>query len=119
MSALMKDGGLILISLRRKDDKEQHEFISIYEIDYVEVDGHFLIVHARNKEYVTYKSLTGFEQAIKDDALIRIHQSYLVNYRYIHSYRTNKGKRPIITLKNNKKIVINTKYQNALKNYAI
>lgn len=88
----------ILAELKLVDKKITISFIerkctfSIKRLQYVESNLHKLTFHIIEKEIVNYtlkESLNNMERELNDESLLRIHQSYLVNLRYIerlHGY---------------------------------
>lgn len=59
----------------------------ILEIIYIEVRSHKLTVHTKNTEFEANGNLNSIAPELIRDGFIRIHQSYLVNFRYIDFIR--------------------------------
>lgn len=60
------------------------------DIIYIETDRHRNLFNTKNKVYSIYKRLDEIESALSGMGFVRIHQSFLVNMRYIEkisSYR--------------------------------
>lgn len=71
--------------------------MKLKDIFYVESNDHKIIFHMTdNSSYVTYDKLNEIEEKISSDDFYRIHQSFLVNSKYI-----KKIKRYSACLKNN------------------
>lgn len=60
---------------------------SVSEIVYVEVQSHKLTVHTKNTLFEANGNLNSIENIISNDGFIRIHKSYLVNFRYMDLIR--------------------------------
>lgn len=60
------------------------ETVKLYESDirYVESFLHYIIIHAKDKEYKIKENMSVFENRVSDD-FYRIHRSYLVSLKYI------------------------------------
>ncbi len=60
------------------------ETIKLYESDilYVESFLHYVVIHAKEKEYKIKESISSFEDKLSDD-FYRIHRSYVVSLKYI------------------------------------
>lgn len=58
--------------------------IQVVDIIYIDVKSHKLFVHMKDEIFVANGTLKDVEQKISEYGFIRIHQSYLVNYRYIN-----------------------------------
>lgn len=58
--------------------------IQVVDIIYIDVKSHKLFVHMKDEFFVANGTLKDVEQKISEYGFIRIHQSYLVNYRYIN-----------------------------------
>jgi len=71
--------------------------MKLKDIFYIESNDHKIIFHMiNNSSYVTYDKLNEIEEKISSDDFYRIHQSFLVNSKYI-----KKIKRYSACLKNN------------------
>lgn len=53
------------------------------EIIYIETDRHKNIFYVGNQKYSIYRKLDEIEEELKGMDFVRIHQSFLVNMRYI------------------------------------
>ncbi len=72
------------------------------EIVYIESNKHKVIIHLKNGEkYEEYEKLDRLQEILNSDIMIRVHQSYLVNFEYIKDIKCY-----ILTLKNNIEIPI-------------
>lgn len=70
--------------------KTQYEeiCIKVNNIHYFEVKGHNVTAFFDDTEERVSGTLNGFEQRLKSSGFIRIHKSFLVNFRYIKSIGT-------------------------------
>lgn len=65
--------------------------ININAIRYFKADGHSLILHALNEERV-FNTMQELEDRLKNRGFIRIHKSYLVNFRFFYSLESKSVK---------------------------
>lgn len=56
----------------------------IQDIRYIEVQGHTVTVNCAEEAYQAAGTMKDFDKALSEKGFIRIHKSYLVNYRYIY-----------------------------------
>lgn len=65
--------------------RKEKFYIPVYSIIYAEVLDHILTVHTMNGSYDIIMSMEEFEKEMEDFGMIRVHKSFIVNYRYIIS----------------------------------
>ncbi len=74
------------------------QLFNIQDIVYCEADANYSkVIFNDGKEILVSRNLGQIEKALQDFDFARIHQSRLVNLRYIHNYR--RGNFPSITIK--------------------
>ena len=61
----------------------------VKEIKYFETKTHFINIMCNDRVIRIYGTLREYEEQIGNNGFIRIHKSYLVNFRYIHSVEKN------------------------------
>lgn len=69
-------------------DGEEGVEIPLDEISYLEVLNHEVIIHRKEGSHTLYASLSSLEEQLGKCGFLRIHNSYLVNMRYIQKYRS-------------------------------
>ncbi|MBR1866007.1 MAG: LytTR family transcriptional regulator [Lachnospiraceae bacterium] len=75
--------------IRRKEQSVQFPFVEgkttlkVKDIIYIETDRHRNLFYTRKGTYSIYRKLTEIEQELAGMDFLRIHQSFLVNMRYI------------------------------------
>ncbi len=77
---------------KRKKNNERHMFLTAqgkrwvfpFKIKYIEVTSHKLIIHENKETFTINGNLKDIENTFHNYGFIRIHQSYLVNYRFIN-----------------------------------
>ena len=68
------------------------EIIDVEDILYCEAQSNYTMFHFRNgKRMLASKTLKQVDQLLKDHNFFRVHQSYLVNLRYIAKYVRGDG----------------------------
>lgn len=65
------------------------EFL-IDDISYLEVINHAVFIHAKYSTHTLYASLSSLEEQLEKCGFLRIHNSYLVNMRFIGKYRSRE-----------------------------
>lgn len=90
--------------------------IPVDEIVYIEGNGRKVNVCLNDKQYVVYEKLDDIEKKIKEvsQLYIRIHKSYLVNYKYIKNIKSDK-----ITLSDGSELSVSRKYKEEVKQFRI
>lgn len=91
----------VLIQYNQKQDSSRKialpsangfDFVLISEILHLEAQKNYSIVYmANNKKTVIAKTLKEFEELLSPFGFSRVHQSHLVNLRYIKSYTRGNG----------------------------
>lgn len=84
----------ILMSDSRREDRSENSItypfvegehrILVKDLIYVENDKHKQIFYTDNDCYTIYRKLDDIEADLKSYGFLRIHQSFLVNMKYIH-----------------------------------
>lgn len=68
------------------------DFIEIARIIRCEADSNYTHVFLENREKITIsKTLKDFEELLRDNGFLRLHQSHLVNSVHIKTYQKNDG----------------------------
>ena len=57
--------------------------IKLREIVFIETTGHKSIIHLESKDYHLYESMDEIEGKLKIYGFLRVHQSYMVNLRFV------------------------------------
>lgn len=67
-------------------------FLNVSEILFCKSDGNYTEIYLRNgQKQVLSKKLKHFQELLKEKSFFRVHNSYLVNLRYIKEYFKNEG----------------------------
>ncbi len=74
------------IIIRHKAGSEVYKYRDIL---YLESKAHQVIIHTKKKDITVYEKLNAYEEQLKD-GFVRVHQSYLVNMRYIKRIDRNE-----------------------------
>jgi two-component system LytT family response regulator len=68
------------------------DFVSIEDILYCSADGNYTSIHTISREkYVITRTLSEFEEMLKNPIFFRTHKSYLVNLNFIKQYIKGSG----------------------------
>ena len=85
------------------------------EIIYIETDKHKNVFYTPEGSYSIYKKLDELEKELRDLGFVRIHQSFLVNMRYIRKISSY-----VMTLTTGKEISVpKTRYAEVKKQYTL
>lgn len=80
-------------------------FVNIEEVCYCKSDGNYTTIFLNTGEkYLYSKKIKDVFESFNSDAIIRVHQSYLVNINYIKEYVKSEGY--YLVLNNNKSIPV-------------
>lgn len=89
--------------------------LDVDEIIYIETNRHKNIFHLKDRTYSIYKKLGEIEEELKDQSFLRVHQSFLVNMRYIEKINSY-----ILTLTTGTEISVpKSRYQEVKRRYAL
>jgi len=84
--------------------------IKVSEIEYIEASGNFINIKTVNQMHLTYSSLKKIEAKLPASSFIRVHRSFIINYKEIIDIQDNS------VLINNKLIPISRRYKTQLIN---
>ena len=74
----------------RLRDKEQTADIPLEQITYLEVLDHYVSIHTGEAVHTLGATLSGLEMGLEAHGFLRIHNSYLVNMRFISRFRSRE-----------------------------
>lgn len=74
----------------RLRDQEQTIDLPLEEITYLEVLDHYVSIYAGGKAYTLGATLSSLEKELENHGFLRIHNSYLVNMRFIYKFRSRE-----------------------------
>ncbi|WP_405293927.1 LytR/AlgR family response regulator transcription factor [Algibacter sp. Ld11] len=88
----------------------QH-FLQIKDIVRCQADGAYTTFHTTDKKIMSARNLKYYENILSEHTFVRVHQSHLVNIKYIKTISTNNT----VSLTNNEKIPVATRKKSYLK----
>lgn len=74
----------------RLRDKEQTIDLPLEQITYLEVLDHYVSIYAGGRTYTLGATLSSLEKELETHGFLRIHNSYLVNMRFIYKFRSRE-----------------------------
>jgi len=86
------------------------EKIILAEVVYIEAMANYVIIHTRQKKYITYLTFSGIEEQLPAHLFVRIHKSYLVA---ISAIQTIDGSEVITSLM---RLPLSKNYRNDVMN---
>ncbi len=81
------------------------------EIIKLEADNNAVNIFTRDRRFVQYGRLKDWENRLKDEGLIRVHRSFIINREYIQTYQTKPSGDGLITLYNGDKVKVSRNYR--------
>ena len=79
-------------------------FASIEEIDYIESEGNYIMLHTANGKFLYRDTITNIAAKLDPDLFIRIHRSYIIKIENIKEMQSHFNGEYIITLMDNTKL---------------
>lgn len=86
-------------------------FLGIKEIIRCQSDGSYTIFHTADRKIMSARNLKYYENILSEHTFVRVHQSHLVNVKYIKTINSNNT----VCLTNNEKIPVATRKKSYLK----
>lgn len=84
------------------------QFVSLNEIIYCESSSNYTYFHLRNgKKLLVCRTLKEYDEQLATQGFFRIHQSYLVNLRYVKSYVRGRG--GYVVMENNTSLAVSAR----------
>lgn len=90
-------------------------FINVDEINYIEAEGNYLILHTSNSKNLYRDTITNISKKLNPETFIRIHRSYIVKIENIKEMQSHFNSEYIITLKDNTKIKSGRSYKSEVE----
>lgn len=110
----------LIAKIDRDRQEVQYSFVEgdkklrIEDVMYIETSRHKAFFHTSEGVYSVYKKLSEIEQDLQEFDFLRIHQSFLINMRYIQKINSY-----VLTLKNGKELSVpKSRYQEVKRKYA-
>ncbi|MCL5244281.1 LytTR family DNA-binding domain-containing protein [Cellulophaga sp. 20_2_10] len=94
-----------------KTTQEQHVLV-MDDIIRCQSDGSYTIFYTKNKKIMSARNLKYYESMLNDSAFVRVHQSHLINIKYIDSIVVND-----IVLKDGDKVPVSSRKKSYLKQF--
>lgn len=94
--------------------KREIRKLAVIDIEYMVVDGKYLVLHADQKKYLIRSTLNDFLKKLPEN-FIKVHQAYIINLRFLESIQLDEGILKIGTIdipfsRNYKKDLLNAYY---------
>lgn len=74
----------------RLRDQEQTIDLPLEQVTYLEVMDHYVSIHVGEKVYTLGATLSSLEKELGIHGFLRIHNSYMVNMRFIYKFRSRE-----------------------------
>ncbi|MBP7476925.1 MAG: response regulator transcription factor [Chitinophagales bacterium] len=89
------------------------KYISIKDIEYIEADNGYTIIHLEREKYIDKKTLQDYEELLIDYCFFRIHHKYLINLNSIKEFKFTEN--PHVVLKNGIHLTVSARRKQELK----
>lgn len=60
--------------------------LTLADILYIEGLKDYVKIHTAGQDYITYQTLTYFDEKLPADSFVRVHRSYIISTRHINAY---------------------------------
>ena len=81
------------------------EVVNVKDIIYCEAESCYTVLHFQNRKKITVaKTISDYEELLKDTTFCRVHKSFLINLTYVKEYIKGEGGK--IILSNNAEIEV-------------
>ena len=111
----------LIDKMKRKNEKIAFSFVEgnialeVQKIIYIETERHKNVFHTESGDYGLYKKLDEIETELAPFGFIRVHQSFLVNMRYVEGISSY-----VLKLNTGKELSVpKSRYQKVKKEYAL
>ena len=91
--------------------------ISTDEIYYIKSGGNYVTVHTKDKRYIYRSTMTFLEEKLPPNDYFRIHRSYILNEKFIDSWRYMNNNEFKFNLKNGISLVSGKSYKYAIASF--
>ena len=98
-------------SISIKEGNKTH-LVSLKDIFYIKGLKEYVVWHTKSKKIITLESLNGIEKNFRKFGFVRVHKSYVVNFKNVESLKSSSIKI------NNEIVPIGRKYQHLIKSLA-
>ncbi len=88
--------------------------LALADIEYIAVDGKYLVLYAEQKKFLIRSTLNGFIKRLPDN-FIKVHQAYIINLKFLETIQVEEGilkvgKTSVPFSRNHKKELFNAYY---------
>ena len=96
-------------------DKGRTELITLTEIDYIDVAGHYLCVHAGGAVHVTRGQLSALERQLEPGDFARIHRSTMVRLDRVRAIEERRNGDCDLILADGRRLLLSRLYRDSLR----
>lgn len=89
--------------------------LSVKEIMYFEASGDYTVIHTKDGEFVSSKTLTAWGGQLDPNVFVRIHRSNIINFEYLREVEKHFKGGLMVTMQNGKKLSVSRTYVNNIK----
>lgn len=86
--------------------------VPVDEVDWIEADGNYLLLHAGDDKHLLRETLQNMEQRLNPRKFLRIHRSAIVNLDRIKELQTHvNGEDHLVILKDGNQLILSRRYK--------
>ncbi|MFT5618678.1 MAG: two-component system LytT family response regulator [Arenicella sp.] len=89
--------------------------LPVAEIMYLEASGDYTVLHTKDDEYVSSKTLTSWLEQLDSSFFVRIHRSNIINFRYLKEVEKHFKGGLMATMQNGKQLSVSRTYAKNIK----
>ena len=95
-------------------DRERVLLVPVEDIDWIEADGNYLLLHENEKRHIIRKTMKQIASRLDPARFARIHRSTIVNIERIEELHVNFNNQHVVILKNGTELILSRSYRENL-----
>jgi two-component system LytT family response regulator len=96
-------------------EKDGVQLIKVNEIDWVEADGRYVILHSGSRSFAIREGINSFSSRLDPSRFLRIHRSYVVNVDRIAKLQPSFHGDYRVLLNDGTRLLLSRHYKNAVR----
>ncbi len=89
-------------------------FVAAEEVDWIESDGNYLLLHTSNKKHIIRETMKNIESKLDPDKFFRIHRSTIVNIERIKEFQVHFNEKHLVILNDGTELILSRRYRDKL-----
>ncbi|MGH7709689.1 MAG: LytR/AlgR family response regulator transcription factor [Gemmatimonadaceae bacterium] len=88
--------------------------VDVADIEWIEADDYYAVIHARGKRLLIRESLASFEERLDPTSFLRVHRSAIVSLGRIQELRSTLGAGTVVILRDGTRVPVSRRRKEAL-----